>query len=168
MTSPALFTWQGDGFTPLPRFAKQCDRDFVIGDTYRLAEIEDRSQKTHNHFFAALHEGWLNLPEHLAERFPSAEHLRKWCLIRAGFSDSQTFTCASKAEALRMAAFIRPIDEFSVVTVAEATVSHFTARSQSMRAMGKEEFGRSKQAVLDIIAGMIGVAPAALEHAEAA
>lgn len=168
MPAPALFTWQGDGFTPLPRFAKQCDRDFVIGETYRLAEIEDRSQKAHNHFFAALHEGWLNLPEHLAERFPSEEHLRKWCLIRAGYSDSQTFTCASKAEALRMAAFIRPIDEFSVVTVQEATVSHFTARSQSKRAMGAEEFQKSKQAVLDIVANMIGVAPAALEHAEAA
>ncbi|MCZ4089302.1 hypothetical protein [Sinorhizobium psoraleae] len=57
---------------------------------------------------------------------------------------------------MRLAAFIRPIDAFSVVDVKEATVT-FVAKSQSMRAMGKEEFSASKSAVLDFLDDLIGV-----------
>lgn len=157
MGLPAVYTWEGDGFRPLPRFAKQCDAEFAIGERYSLQEIEERSAASHAHYFAAINDGWASLPEHYGDRFPTPEHLRKWCLIKAGYSDSQTFAASSKAEALRLAAFIRPIDEFSVVTVTEATVTRFTAKSQSNKAMGKAEFQASKTRVLEIIAGMIGV-----------
>ena len=43
------------------------------------------------------------------------------------------------------------------VVVNEATVTVMTAKSQSMRAMGRVEFQRSKEAVLDVVAQMIGV-----------
>ncbi|WP_216073446.1 hypothetical protein, partial [Acinetobacter baumannii] len=72
---------------------------------------------SHNHEFAWLHEAWHSLPERYAEQFPSSEHLRKYALIQAGYSNSHSLVCGSKAEALRLAAFIRPMDEFAVVTV---------------------------------------------------
>ena len=43
-----------------------------------------------------------------------------------------------------------------------------TAQSQSFRAMGKQRFQESKQAVLDILAELIGVEAKQLEDANAA
>lgn len=155
---PILFRWQGDGFTPLtPRAAAACDEHYVVGQVYRLVEQQDRSQASHNHYFAAITEAWRNLPDAVAEQFPTAEHLRKFALIKAGYADSRQIVASSKAEAVRLAAFIRPLDEYGIVTVSDAVVTHWTARSQNMRAMGKKDFEASKQAVLDLVAGMIGV-----------
>lgn len=157
MIAPMPFRWTGEAMEPLR--PKAADAAFTIGQVYRLDTIEERSPASHNHYFAALHEGWKNLREEDAERFPTSESLRKWCLIRAGYRDERTLVCASKAEAQRVAAFVRPMDEFAIVTVSEAVVRVWTAKSQSMRAMGKKEFGESKDAVLSLIADMIGVSP---------
>ena len=67
-----------------------------------------------------------------------------------------------------MAAFIREIDEFSYVTIEGATVTHLTAQSQSMKAMGKKRFEESKQAILEYIADLIGVEPGVLIKQERA
>tara|TARA_R110000823_G_scaffold39872_1_gene106233 strand:- start:159 stop:671 length:513 start_codon:yes stop_codon:yes gene_type:complete len=154
---PINYTWDGEALRPL--HPKLADKHLVIGERYTLVEHQARSQSSHNHYFAALNEGWQNLPEHLAERFATAEHLRAFALIKAGYHDSHSITCASKAEALRVAAFVRPTDEFSIVTVNEATVTRYVAQSQSMRAMGKQKFQESKSAVLEIVSAMVGVQP---------
>lgn len=152
---PINYQWDGEVLRPLhPKIA---DKHLVIGERYSLVEHQERSQNSHNHYFAVIKEGWQNLPEWLAERFPTDEHLRKYALIKAGYHDSHSITCASKAEAVRVAAFVRPTDEFSVVTVTEATVTRYTAQSQSMKAMGKQKFQESKSAVLEIISAMVGV-----------
>lgn len=169
MTAPVHCVWDGEAFAPLPRFAKLCDREFVIGQPYPLVVQEERSQAAHNHYFAAIQEGWKNLREDVAERFPTAEHLRKYALCKAGFADERSIVCASKAEAQRIAAFVRPMDEYAVIVVRDATIRVFTAKSQSMRAMGKADFSASKEAVLDIVSGMIGVKAGDLKaHSEAA
>lgn len=156
MSAPLIYTWQGDCFTPLKRFQRACDEQFTIGEVYTLEEVKSRSQVSHNHYFASLHDGWLNLPEHLTERFPTQEHLRKWCLVKAGYHDQRSIVASSKAEAQRIAAFIKPLDEFAVVIVSECTVTIYTAKSQSKKAMGAADFQKSKSAVLDLIANMIG------------
>lgn len=169
MSAPLIFTWTGEAMEPLPRFRKAADVAFVVGEQYRMTVEEERSMRSHRHFFAMMHDAWLNLPERDADRFPTSEHLRKWCLIRAGYSDERSIVCASKAEAQRVAAFIRPMDSYAIVTVSEAVVRVFTAQSQSVKAMGHKEFQHSKDKVLDIAAGMIGVEPSALaKQAEAA
>lgn len=154
---PLITTWDGEAFAPLPRFAKLCDREFVVGQQYRIVIEEERSQASHNHFFASIGEAWKNLPDDLADRFQTPDHLRKFALIKSGYADERSIVCASKAEAQRVASFIKPIDGYAVVVIHEATVRFFTARSQSMKAMGKQEFAASKQAVLDTVAAMIGV-----------
>lgn len=162
--APLTYVWDGESMTPLPRLAKLADREFVIGEQYRLEVREERSTATHNHYFSSLSEAWGNLPEHYAERFPTAEALRKFALVKAGYADSRSIVCASKAEAQRVAAFIKPMDPFAVVTVSEAVVTVYTAQSQSMKAMGKKVFAESKNAVLEIVWQMVGVSPTEAER----
>jgi hypothetical protein len=159
-----LFSWEGDLFRPLKRFQKACDAEFVIGEVYTLEEVKGRSQVSHNHYFAALNNGWMNLPETVAERFPTSEHLRKWCLIKAGFHDQRSIVAASKAEAQRVAAFIKPIDEFAIVVVTECNVTVYTAKSQSKKAMGAADFQKSKSAVLDLIDDLLGLSSGETER----
>ena len=161
---PVIFTWSGDAMEPQQRFRRLCDRQYVIGEHYALVPQEDRSASSHRHYFASLHDAWLNLPEDQAERFPTSEHLRKYALIRAGYYDERSIVCASKAEAQRIAAFVKPMDEYAVVIAREATVRVFTAKSQSLKAMGRKAFQNSKQKVLDIVADMIGVDAARLQQ----
>jgi len=157
MGQPVQFRWTNG--TMVPRHQGIADKQYAEGGDYVLIEWEHRSSATHNHYFASLHDAWANLGEDAAERFPTPEHLRKWALIRAGYRDERSIVCASKAEAQRVAGFVRPLDGYAVVTVREALVTIYTAQSQSMKAMGRKVFQESKQAVLDIVAGMIGVAP---------
>lgn len=157
MSSPVYCTWDGESFVPLARFAKRCDQDFVVGETYPLVVQEDRSALSHRHFFAAVNDAWRTLPEGVAEQFPNPERLRKWALIKSGFADERSIVCQSKAEAQRLKAFIQPMDSYAIVTANAAVVTVYTAKSQSVRAMGKKEFQRSKDAVLAVIDQLLGV-----------
>ena len=152
---PLRFTWNGRVMTP--QYPGVAERQYTEGEVYTLEVREERSINSHRHYFAAVNTAWENLPEFVAERFPTADHLRRYALIQTGFRDERTIVAASKAEAQRIAAFIKPMDTFAVVVATEATVTVMTARSQSMRAMGKAEFGRSKEAVLDFLADQLGI-----------
>ena len=163
--APLPCVWDGASLRPLPAFAGRAAARFGIGEVVALAPAEMRSSPSHRHYFACVREAWINLPEGQAERFPTEEHLRKYALIKAGYGDERSIVCASSAEACRIAAFIRPIDDYSIVIVAGDVVTHITAKSQSAQAMGKAEFQASKEAVLAILAGMIGVDPARLVEA---
>lgn len=166
---PLPFQWDGEAMHVLSGFQRQADQLFVIGETYRLAPVEDRSAASHRHYFAAINEAWQNLPEGMADDYPTPEHLRKAALIRAGYRDERSIVCANRAEALRVAAFIKPMDEYALVATSETVVRVYTAQSQSVRAMGKAEFQKSKDAVLDALAAMIGVTTRELhDHARAA
>lgn len=159
---PLDFRWSGEAMLPLnPRAA---DRQYVIGEVYSLDHREDRSDATHKHEFAWLREAWANLPETLADLYPSPEHLRKRALIQAGYYDEEIIDVGSKAGALRVAASLRRIDDFAYVVVRGPLVVRRTAKSQSRRSMTKQEFQASKSALMDVIAAMIGVEPRALSR----
>lgn len=148
--------WDGDAMRPVGRFAAQAKTEFVAGENYLLEVIEQRSAKSHAHYFSVISECWANLRDQDAERFKTPEQLRKWALIKCGYFDLQSLVCSSNAEAIRVQAFMKPIDEFAVVTVHDNIVLRFTAKSQSTRAMGAKDFQESKQRVLDLLADMIG------------
>ena len=156
---PILMRWTDDGvLKPVgPHWAKMADAEFVIGESYRIVQVADRSDASHRHFFAAINEAWHNLPESLAAEYPTPEHLRKKSLIKAGFATSRDFPAASHAEAVRLASFLKAGDDYSIITVVGSVVTVWSPKSQSLRAMGKDQFERSKSAVLDIVAGLIGV-----------
>jgi len=158
-------TWTGEVFVPLPGHRREVDRCYDVGAVYPMAPYEARSAKSHDHYFVVVGEAWENLPEALTERFPTSEHLRKWALIKAGYRDERSIVCASKAEATRVKAFIRPMDDYAVVIATGAVVTVYTAKSQSMKAMGKAVFQQSKDAVLGVLADLLGVEPATLARA---
>lgn len=156
------YLWDGEAMQVIARHQRIADKQFIIGKHYRLDISEERSTNSHSHFFAAVSEAWKNLPEDQAERFATADHLRKYALIKAGFFDERSIVAASKAEAVRIAAFVRPMDEFALVVSMERIVKVYTAKSQSFRAMGKANFQASKEAVLEVLAVMVGVKPESL------
>jgi len=164
---PLLFRYEGEGeFKPAtPYWGQRADRSYVVGEVYRLIPHEERSQASHNHFFASIQNGFDNLPDAMRDQFPTVEHLRKKLLIRAGYADERSIVCGSKAEAQRVAAFVRPMDEYAIVSVKEAVVRVFTAQSQSMKAMGAKAFAESKQAVLDQLDDLLGVERGATSRA---
>lgn len=165
-TPPILFLFDeiatADGelvrvMVPIRAHLRIADEHYDLGDRYPLAPVEDRSMRSHNHYFACIANAWMNLPEDMAEQYPNAERLRKHALIRTGYRDERSFVCSSKAEALRLASFLLPCDPDAIVSVHETAVVELKAKSQSLRAMGKKEFQESKDAVLGWLSNKIGV-----------
>ena len=166
MAPGTIFTWRAEDGCLVAKWPKLAASRFVDGQDYLMAEVEHRSDKTHKHEFAWLREAWLNLPENLADEYPSPEHLRKRALIMAGFYHEVILDVGSHAAALRVAHFAKGEDEFAVAVVRGGVVVVRKAKSQSKRTMQKGEFQASKSAILEIIAGMIGVTPDALSRQE--
>lgn len=162
---PIVFDWNGEGMVPLPRFARMADADFVIGERYRLAPVEERSVASHNQFFAAVHDRWLSLPDAIAVQFPTEEILRKHALIMTGFRRERKFVASSKEEARKLAAFLRPQsveDDYAIISVSENVVIEWKALSQSLKGMPtKGQFQASKRAVLEWLDDLLGIQAAA-------
>lgn len=155
---PLPWLWNGEALVPPSQhWARRADASLVVGQTYTLEERQERSSKSHAHYFACVADLWQSLPDSLSTNFPTPEHLRKHALIQSGYRDERSIVCASKAEALRVAAFIRPMDDFAAIIVRDALVIVLTAKSQNLRSMDRATFAASKQAVLDYLSDLVGV-----------
>lgn len=167
--APIMFQWDGESMRPASDFwANRCDRVYVVGQLYKLVEHHDRSDASHNHYFAAIQNGFDSLPDELKAEYPSTEHLRKKALIRKGYRNERDIVLSSKADAERVAAFMRPIDDYAVVVNVNNVVRIWTAKSQKKSAMDNREFQQSKTDVLDFIANLLGVSTDDLARSEAA
>lgn len=165
---PVPMRWEGDGFVPAtPYWGKQADRQWVVGQVYSVVTVGDRTEKSHRHEFAWLREAWLNLPENLAELYPTPDHLRKRALIAAGFYDEEIVDCGTRAAALRVASSFRKHDDFAAIVVRGPIVVVRSAKSQSRRSMDKETFQASKDAIMEVVSQMIGTTPESLERSAA-
>lgn len=112
-----------------------------------VLDDKQRSVASHNSFFAELQELYDTMPEIVTERFPSFDAFRKFCLIRTGWRNETVYNCATRAEARIWAIRLRELDSFSVVAVSHDQITVWTAKSQSMKAMGKEDFQKSRDDV---------------------
>ena len=130
---------------------------FRAGERYILTADETRSDKSQRFYHAAVNELFKNLPEGLAVQFPTSEHFRKRALIETGWKTERQFVAASKAEALRLATFLRGSDEFAAIAVNGAVIIEWRAVSQKVHAMGKANFETSKQDVLAWGCELVGV-----------
>ena len=160
------FTWNGQAMIPTRPLAAV--KAYEPGRRYWLEEVNERSWISHQQQFAWIGEAWANLPEGLADLYPTPEHLRKRALIQAGFYTEAIIDAGSKTAALRMAAYARGADEFAAVFVRGPLVIVRKAKSQRMHGhdrMDKDEFQRSKTAIMEVIAEMIGVTPEQLRGA---
>lgn len=161
MNAPVQLRYEGDGeFRAASGYwTGICDREFVVGEVYKVAEHFDRSINSHNHYFASIAEAHGNLPDELLEIYPSPEHLRKKALVRKGYRHEREYVCESKAAAAELVRTIRPLDDYAIIEARENVVRIWTAKSQSKKAMGARDFQTSKQDVLDFIADLLGVSP---------
>lgn len=159
MARPIAYQWTDDGvMRPLERFRALCDREFVIGEIYRLSENEEASDETRGHYFACIRRAWDNLPEALMQEYPTPEHLRKKALILCRYANMAQYACDNESDALRQAAFYAPLLDYSIITTKGNVVTVLSAKSQSRSAMpGKGDFQKSKQDVLEFCASLCGL-----------
>ena len=167
--SPLPFMWDGEAMQVRPGFQSQADQQFCVGESYRLAPVEERSDASHNQEFAWLRDAWASLPEALSAQFPSPAVLRKWALIQAGFCTVTDHACQFKTEAARTAVILAAqTDDYAIVAIEDKTVRVFKAKSQSRKAMDKAEFQASKTAIMEIVAGLLDLPAETLADLRAA
>lgn len=163
--APLLWTWDGEAMWPRPAFVRLANQQFVVGETYRLGEIEERSVSSHGHQFAWLKEAFRNLPERLTREYASPDHLRKAALIQTGYYRETILDVGTHEAAVGVAQALRSKDQFAWIVVRGHVVVMREAKSQSRRSMDKAEFQASKTAIMEHIAGLLGVTAAELEAA---
>ena len=132
-------------------------------DLAEMLREKQRSDASHKAQFAEIRNLWANLP-HTHGNAPyaaSAEAFRKHGLIAKGFCDVQTVDCETHSAALAAAPLIadlaRKAHGYALTVVRGPLVVCSTPHSQSYKAMGKEQFQASKQAVLDWGHEVLGV-----------
>jgi hypothetical protein len=158
---PIRFIWRDGVLVPDGRRAAEYCDQFGEGEIIMMERHEERSTVSHNHYFASIKTAWENLPEN-DPRFPNPEALRHWALIKAGYCTESHVVCDTEEQANTIAGFMGHADGV-IVVVKGNVVKKFTAKSQSVKAMNKQEFQVSKVAVLDIIAELIEVSRKRLE-----
>ncbi len=147
--------------------------DLEAGELVFVSIERVRSEASHKHQFAWIKDAWASLPEAEAMQpwAETPETLRKHALIATGFHRLYTLDCGSNAAALRVKAeLIRAetkAEGYALGSITGPVVRIWTPESQSYRAMGKERFQESKEAVLGWIAGKIGVSPEELRRVAA-
>ena len=162
-TPPIRCVFDGKVFAPDGQhWLGLAQKHFGAGEVVKLVQHEERSGASHNHYFACVADAHANLPDELAIQFPSPDHLRRFALISTGYCNSHAITLDSVEEARKVYAFIKPIDQFSVVSLKGCVVTVFTAHSQSNRAANKALFRQQKEAVLGFLATMVGTTKEAL------
>lgn len=149
--------YDGEAFVPQGASALAADEAFGAGEVVALCPFEARSSRSHNHYFAEISEMWQTLPESLADLpyAASPETLRKHALIATGHCEVKAVDCGSAAAAQRVAAFANDDPDYVLVKIEGASVLRFRAKSQRMRAMGKEAFQKSKDDVLNWIGALL-------------
>lgn len=152
---------------PWPRFQKAADAQFVIGRSYKLAEVQEHSSRSQAHWHACVGECFKSLPESYGDRFLSQEAFRKWVLIQCGYRDERVIACDSRDDAVRLMVLARTMDEYAVVTRAGTVVSIWTAKET--KRMLKKEYQEMKDKTLGFMASLIDVTPGDLaKHGETA
>ena len=81
---------------PLPRYGNVCKRQYEEGCEYPMVPLEARSRASHNAYFAQVHDAFQNIPESIAARWPTEEHLRKWSLVETGWFNESEIDCADE------------------------------------------------------------------------
>jgi hypothetical protein len=153
-----------NAMVPLLRYHNVAMRQFAEGAEYILAEVEERSRASHNHYFAALHQGFENLPEKIQARWQDVEHMRAWLLVETDWCEDTEFKADDKKEQMRLATFLRigrPYARISVPSTRSGDGKYRvivkTPYSQSLKEMKKDRFEASKKAVLDLLEQFVGV-----------
>jgi len=156
MSVPFLAYWDGEVFRPMRNHAGNVGKSYKTGMVYRLGEL-NHSEASRGHYFAVINKAWKTLPEAFGDRFTTPDMLRKWALIRAGYSNKQVIACDSIREADRWSTLAKTMNEYAEIGVYGKNVVIVTAESQKQHLMGRKRFQESKDAVFEVLASILCV-----------
>jgi hypothetical protein len=162
---PVRVTWTGAAFVPDGnRELSYCQQLFGSGEVFVIDPEQERDMNSHRHYFAQLKEAWRNLPEELDQQYPDPDIFRKKLLVEAGYFHESEIVCDTVRDAETSLAFMASLDVSATIVRRGRVIKKYVAKSQSLAAMGRTEFQRSKWAVLELAANLIGVTPKKLER----
>lgn len=147
--------------------------DYKPGETVFVSVERGRSTNSHKHQFAWIHDAWASLPESemMQSYAETPETLRKHALIATGYHQTYTLDCGANATAQRVKAALVAAEfgkhGYAIGQVRGPVVTIWTPESQSVRAMGGKRFQESKSAIMEWIAGKLGVTVEALRESAA-
>jgi hypothetical protein len=153
---PLIYMGDGDFRASSPYHIRRCQQLYGQGELVTVEAIAERSMASHRQYFAEVGDLWETLPETLAGDFPSADHLRKFALIKSGYCKQRRLVLPTHEEAEEAALMVNELDSYALCEVTGRTLTVWVARSQSLKAMGREEFEKSKVDTLDVTRKMIG------------
>lgn len=156
--------FNGVSFMPMDRDRHYCKVMFGAGQVLMIDPEEERDMNSHRHYFVQLSEAWRSLPESFDPQYPTLEIFRKKLLVRAGWYHMTEMVCASAESAITTAAFMSDIDPSVLIDIRGNVIRKYVARSQSLAAMGRKDFQKSKWDVLNLAAALIRVTPKQLEE----
>jgi hypothetical protein len=162
---PIKAIWTGASFVPENADMRYCQHWFGAGEIFVLDPEQERDMNSHKHYFAQLKEAWRNLPEGLDAKYPTEDIFRKKLLVECGYFHESEIVCDTARDAATVAAFMAPLDPSATIVVRGRIIKKYVAKSQSVAAMGREEFQESKWAVLNFAAALIKVTPKQLDKA---
>jgi predicted DNA-binding antitoxin AbrB/MazE fold protein len=145
--------------------------DLDEGELVTVQIERDRSGPSHRHQFAWVREAWAGLPEDCRHEVwaETPETLRKHALIATGYHQTTVIDCGDTGVALDVKAALVAAEwrahGYAIGQVRGPVVRIWTPESQSIRAMGNDMFQASKAAILEWIAGKLGVSPEELRGA---
>lgn len=177
MIRPVMFTWaevdvcvdggevrRARAMIPLSRFLPLCKRQYVDGEEYALAPVENVPSGSRGRLFIEVRETWNSLPED-DERFPTQEHLRKRALVAAGWTDHAQYVLETAKDAKQMARALRRADAYAVIRQVGNVVEVWTAKSIAGGQIHADEWRGVKQRALKWLADLTGSTAKALrEH----
>lgn len=147
--------------------------DLPEGEIVFVTIEHGRSEASHRHQFAWIKDAWSTLPESLMfeDWAATPETMRKRALIECGFYEQVIVDCGEDKTARDVAKEIgkarRAAHGYAVAAVRGSVAVIRWPESQTYRAMGSKRFQESKTAILDWIAGKLGVSPDELRRAAA-
>lgn len=162
---PIPVMYSGGHFIPLASHKRYVADTYGEGEIVTLTRVDEESAASRGHYFALIHQAFNNLPEDVSERFANEDHLRKWCLIKAGFRSERTIVAPTEDDARQIAAFVQAMDDYALVVVSDCTVIVWTAETQKLHHMGRERFQASKDGVLRVLSELIGTDVTSLHNA---
>ena len=139
-----------------------------------------RSLPDHRRFFGMIGKAFDNWPHDHSYQPPSAEHLRAYLLISAGYVDVEFIPVAEEcAQNPAIMAILRHAIEathaalsrkrgYSLTRVSAAGVEIITPRSINFETLSQKEFGPIRQAVEEILETTLGVTAEQLLREKAA
>jgi hypothetical protein len=159
------YIWDAENSVMIPTqsYLVRARRQYANGHKYRLEVREDRSSRSHAHYFACLKDIHDNLSDEQRTEYPTVEHLRKRALIKCKFYNMREYACETIRHAKNLEALAGQLDEYAIVVRKNDVVRVYTAMSQDLHTMDREKFTMSKNAVLDLCSEMIGVNRSTIE-----